>query len=148
MPYKLWALFVCLFSLELWVGNQCITCSVVLGSKFDHPRWASNRDPVLWCSCCGGEVRGKLAMLKCLIYCNFSCTFDSSMLSLVWHFLRCHFPGHALSYCCWCGCMAPFEIFSNYYWEMIQWNQTKLLWTNSLIRGQSAISCFVVPNWC
>lgn len=47
------------------MGNQCITCGVVLGSKFDHPRWASNRDPVLWCSCCGGEVRGKLAMLKC-----------------------------------------------------------------------------------
>ena len=76
-------LFVCLFSLELRVGNQCITCGVVLGSKFDHPRWASNRDPVLWFSCCEGEVRGKQAMLKCLIYCNFNCTFDSSMLSLV-----------------------------------------------------------------
>ena len=123
-------LFVCFFSLELRVGNQCITCGVELGSKFDHPHWAAHRDPVLWLSCCGGEVRGKWAKLKCLIYCNFSCTFDSSMLPLVWCVLCCHFPHHVLSYCCLCGwlLLKYYQIVIGKWFNGIK---TKLLWTNT-----------------
>ena len=51
--------FLLVCYLEMWVGYQCIPCSLECSAKYSHPHWPADRDSVLWLSCSGWKARGR-----------------------------------------------------------------------------------------